>query len=749
MRSVSRTAKPLKRRLPGIAPLLAVLFFCPPVPAAGAENIRRVVVLYPTADGQPGSILFDQGLRSTFVTSSAEPVELYSEYLDSARFPEEQHQRLLAHYLRQKYAERKIDVVIPALAPSLDFALKYREEMFSGVPIVFGAIDQREVEARELGPGVVGVPMRMDLVPTLELALRLHPNARRVVVITGTAKTDTFWEAEARQSFRGYEGKLELVYLAGLPMDDLLKEVTTLPDESIILYLHVMRDGSGNAFTPAEVAERIAAVANAPVYGHIDSYLGRGIVGGSLLSFEAEGKNAALTASRILAGEKPESMPAPGAGENAYMFDWRQLRRWGISEESLPPGSVVRFRQPSFWDVYRWYIIGGVALCVIEALLILGLLLQRVYRRRAEQRFRQVVEAAPSGMIMVGPDGRIVLANAQTEALFGYRKEELLGRPVEMLVPERFRDKHAAQRARFFAAPASRAMGEGRDLFGRRKDGSEFPVEVWLNPVRAGVGFPVLASIIDITERRRAEESLRESQRELRALTGRLLQAQETERRRIARELHDDLNQSLSLLAVELDLLGQAPPGAEAAELCGRLDELSARVKQLSSAVHDLSHNLHPSKLEQLGLVAGVRGLCKEQVQAHGLEVEFNHRRMPPSIPDDTVLCLYRIAQEALRNVIKHSGARHVRVELSGSEDGVTLRVADDGVGFDLDAVDGHEGLGLVSMRERLYLVGGTMVIDSRPSAGTRIDVRVPLSTTGQGPSAQPGKVLQAQPSRI
>src|SRR5262249_50209376 len=156
----------------------------------------------------------------------------------------------------------------------------------------------------------------------------------------------------------------------------------------------------------------------------------------------------------------------------------------------------------------------------------------------------------------------------------------------------------------------------------RRKDGSEFPVEIGLSPVRTDTGLFVLASVTDVTERRQAVEGLRESQRELRVLTGRLLQAQETERRRIARELHDDLNQSLALLSVELDVLGQKPLDS-AAQLRGRVRELSARVKQLSSSVHDLSHQLHPSKLEQVGLLAGVRGLCLELAESHGLSIEF------------------------------------------------------------------------------------------------------------------------------
>lgn len=247
----------------------------------------------------------------------------------------------------------------------------------------------------------------------------------------------------------------------------------------------------------------------------------------------------------------------------------------------------------------------------------------------------------------------------------------------------------------------------------------------------------------DITERRQAEEGLRDSQRELRALTGRLLQAQETERRRIARDLHDDLNQSLSLLSVELDLLGQKPPQS-AAQLGGRLEELLARVKQLSSSVHDLSHQLHPSKLEQLGFVAAVRGLCQELTQSHSLPTAFTHREVPEAIPEDMALCLYRIAQEALGNVLKHSAARHARVELSGSANAIGLQIVDDGVGFDPTLADGKGGLGLVSMRERLRPVSGEIVIDSRPSGGTRIEVRIPLCASGQGDGA-----LQVPPARI
>jgi signal transduction histidine kinase len=603
--------------------LAAFLGLVPCTPAVGVESTRRVLVLYPVSDGQPGILLFDQSLRSIFRSSGREKIEVYNEFLDAARFADDRYQRQLAGFLNQKYAGRKIDLIIPALAPSLDFVLKYREELLPGVPVIYAAIEQREAKARNLGPGVIGVPMKVDLEATLEVALRLHPRTRRVAVVAGKSKTDSYWVAQAREAFRGYEGKVEFVYLIGLPLDELLREVAHLPDESLIYYLHLFADGRGETFVPAEVVEPLVKAANAPVYGNYATYVGRGLVGGRVVRFDAEGEKAARLALRVLSGERPEGIVLPEASENPYEFDWRQLRRWGIGEDALPPGSVVLYKRPSFWDLYRWQIIGVVSLSLIEALLIVVLLLERANRRRAE-------------------------------------------------------------------------------------------------------------------------EGLRVSQRELRALTGRLLQAQETERRRIARELHDDLNQGLALLAVRLDLLGQSPP-RPGGQLVDELKNLSDQVKQLSSTVHGLSTHLHPSKLEQLGLVAAVRGLCKELTQVHGLAIEFVDQPMPSSIPDDTALCLYRIAQEALQNAIKHGGARHARVVLSGDAGGVSLRIDDDGAGFDPAAVASQGGLGLVGMRERLHLVGGTIAIDSRPAAGTRIDVHVPLGATARGPEGAP----QSHPAGI
>jgi len=728
-----------------LAGVVAAVGFAPDA-AAQTDGSKLVVVIYPDeSDGAPGTILVNRALRSTFAGEAPWRVDVRNEYVSTSRSSDSDFMQAQVSLLRWKYAGRKVDLVVAGLSSGLDFTLRYREELFPGVPVVFVAVDHREVQARHLPPDVIGVPIRMDLDGTLDLALRLHPDARRVFVVAGNSPFDRKWADEARRVFRPREGRLEFVSLTGLPMDDLLARVAALPEQSLIYYLHIYQDGFGRQYVPAEALELLAAQANAPVYGHVDTYVGRGAVGGRVFTFEAEGESAARLGLRVLAGGRTESIGPAGESRNTDLFDWRQLRRWGIGADHLPPDSVVRYREPTFWDEYKWHVSGGVALCVAQGLLITGLCVQLVKRRRAEERFRRVVETAPAGMLLVDRDGTVVMANAQVERLFGYAREELLGRPVDLLLPEHEWERHRAERAGFFADPEVRPAGSGRELLGRRKDGTEFPMEVGLGPLRTPRGLFALASVTDLTARRRAEDELLASRRELQALTGRLLEAQEAERRRIARELHDDFNQNLALLSVELEVLARQPPADSPA---AELRRLAARVKELSSSVHALSHQLHPSKLEHLGLVAAVGGLCREVTLHHGLEVRFTNSGVADVSPG-AALCLYRIVQEALRNVVKHGRTDHAAVELRDGPDGLRLQVCDHGRGFDPASACGRGGLGLVSMRERLNLVGGEMTIESRPGGGTRIDVHVPAPPTpvrDGGPERAPDGILEYTP---
>jgi len=231
---------------------------------------------------------------------------------------------------------------------------------------------------------------------------------------------------------------------------------------------------------------------------------------------------------------------------------------------------------------------------------------------------------------------------------------------------------------------------------------------------------------------RGSERELRGSQAKLlgsydriRHLSRRLLNEQEAERARIARELHDDVNQQLTLLCIELDRLGADRLQVQSAE---RLSRAMATAQGISRSVRDLSHRLHPSKLKLIGLVAGLDSLRRDLSPAH-LSIDFAHHEVPTVIDQDLALCLFRVAQEALQNAVKHSDARHIWVGLTGGPSSLGLTIADDGKGFDVDNVS-NAGLGLISMRERVESVGGLLEIHATPASGTRLRVTVPIEVS-------------------
>jgi PAS domain S-box-containing protein len=231
---------------------------------------------------------------------------------------------------------------------------------------------------------------------------------------------------------------------------------------------------------------------------------------------------------------------------------------------------------------------------------------------------------------------------------------------------------------------------------------------------------------VDVTERKRAEQALQESQQELRALAGRLIHAEEAERKRISRELHDDLSQQLAMLAFDTGSLILTPP-ASVEEMKKPLRNLQTRVVQLSQDVRRISHGLHPSILEDLGLVAALSELCEEFSAKVGVEVMFEQEAVPNALPVEIASCLYHVAQESLHNVVKHAHASQVRLRATGSAEGIHLYIYDNGVGFDAEAGRSRHSLGIVSMKERVRLVQGEVSIHSQPGTGTEVKLFVPL----------------------
>lgn len=344
----------------------------------------------------------------------------------------------------------------------------------------------------------------------------------------------------------------------------------------------------------------------------------------------------------------------------------------------------------------------------------------------SEATVHALLETAAQAIMVATREGRITLANATTEKMFGYGRQELLGQPIEKLIPERMRERHVAHRAQWFAQPRNRPMDGSLELSGLRRDGTEFPIEVSLSYLHNREGLLGVAFISDITERKRNEETLLDYQKQLQHLAASLISAQEIENRELARELHDVFSQQLAALGMEVSTLLQS--AEMASPLTERLADLGKKIGRLADEIHRTSRQLHPAILEELGLEAALREECETFSQHSGIPARFTSVDLPAALPQEVSLCLYRVAQESLHNVRKHSGATQVNVRLTGAAESITLRVEDTGDGFDLDEARKTRGLGLISMEERVRLVNGKFNIRSQPGSGTLVEVFVPLN---------------------
>jgi PAS domain S-box-containing protein len=498
-----------------------------PMAGAAAQLPRSVLILDQSGRDSVWFDAFFSAFRSTLNTKSAVQVSVYAEHLDLSRFGGPRHDERLRIYLRDKFSERPIGVVVAQGSGALEFVLRSRAELWPGVPVIFAAVDEQTGKRLSFPPDVTGTLYRRPFRNLVAAARVLVPNLKRIALVG-----DPF----ERQAVRGhykqevplFAAEFELIDLMGLSMAELRRRVATLPRDTAIIYTAINIDGAGVAYRPYEGLATVAEVANRPIVVDVETNMGHGGAGGFVTTPVPVGEAAARLALRILDGEDASKIPVATGDFTRPVFDWRQLQRFGISESMLPPGSEIRFRSPSVWEQYRWYIIGAFAIITVQALLIVGLLLHRARRRRAENELRESQEfmelstsAGELGLWVRDLEHNDLWANPRLRSLFGFGENDVL----------RFEDIvdriHPDDRARVIAE-AEHAHQSGLSFEGEFRVVIPDGRERWVATRGRSVGEPGrsdahrMGVVFDITERKRAERDLNAALVEIRGLKERL-----------------------------------------------------------------------------------------------------------------------------------------------------------------------------------------------------------------------------------
>lgn len=370
-----------------------VVFFCLLAACTGmlhvsdghAADTKKVLVIFPEEGwSAPAYQTIYNAIKSVFDADDHMFVTLFGECLDLYLFSGVDRERSLVAFLQKKYAGVKFDLLMPVANSSLDFIMRHRDSLFPGTPMVYCkgvAVGENEMEHRS---DTTGTAVTCDIAGTIELARALRPGLKRIAVIAGTGLVDRFLLSTFHAAFKDYQGKLELIDLAGLPLDTLLTRVSGLPKATVIFYLSLSRDGAGRIFSSSATQKLVSQAANAPLFNLIDTALGYGSVGGRMTQLETMGRKSAQIARRVLSGTSVAAIPPEVISHNPAMLDGRELRRWGIDENLLPAGSIVRFRETPLWEIYRWWVIGTFAFICLQTLMIAVLVNALIKRKQAD-----------------------------------------------------------------------------------------------------------------------------------------------------------------------------------------------------------------------------------------------------------------------------------------------------------------------------------------------------------------------------
>ena len=618
---------------------------------------RRVLILHSFNYTFPATTIVSEAVRRRLLERFPQGLEIEAEFLDLARHADATHALRMANFLREKYANVHFDLVLVIGVSGIPFIMQYRDVVGPGVPVVFSDVTRSTYETLQLPPDITGVINNAYPAKTLELAERLQPGARRLVVIAGSGNVDRRWREIAREAIEAHDPKLETAYWSDLTYNALLADVSRLPSDTIVLLLTVFADSEGKRFIPRDVAAAVAKASAAPVYGLFDTYLGTGIVGSYTDTFESLGITAADMAFEILSGTDVTTLPPRANPRPAFRVDARALERWGLKQSNLPPGSVVLFKEPSLWNQHRGLVLGAVLVVGLQSLFVAALLVQRRRRRQAEislkeseERMTFTAASANVGLWQFDRTTNELWATEHCRAMFGLPSDVPLTRDrfVEAIHPEDRRMAVAAIR-------------QARNA--REPSVSHVRVVLpddqirWVS-VRArsflddhGASNQLSGIFVDITEQKTAEAEAELQHQEVTHLMrvsvlGELSGA-------IAHEVNQPLTAILSNAQAALYLLAQEPPNL--AEVRDALQDIVQEDNRAGEVIHRLRSLLKKGEtrsepVDINTLVNQTTALLRSELIGRRIVVDTNLADDLPALSGDAVQL-----QQVLLNLIMNA----------------------------------------------------------------------------------------------
>ena len=716
--------------------IFSSLLFIAPRSTPAAEVQKSVLLIYGTRSDMLANIVVDRAIRKELSEKFSVDLDIYSEYFETSPSPKEDFPLLLS-WLRRKYAGRTFDVVVPVGLTSLELVRDCGDELFRGAQVVYFGRRSEFESWRSDQPitGILAPQMEDQVRGTFAFIRAMQPKLHQLVVVTGKAGLDQDWEKAARHELMPFESQVEVTYLSGLSLESLETQIARLPTDAAVLFLSMNEDGIGRRLLRTQVLGQAVRAAAAPVYFVSSLYLDTGVVGGTLLDQEAMAVETAGIVGRLLGGDPIQDIPARQT-LLVPMVNWKALKRWGLDEDRLPPGTVIRYRDPSFWEVYKWHILGVVSLCFIEGGLILALLAQRANRRRAEiavlsgkRLLQATIDALNARVALLDQHGTIIAVNkpwkAFAEANHDQDSIKDIGFNYLDTCAENPECQEAALVSRGIRQLKSGEVDEFRCIYPSPRAIATFWFQIRMSQFEMYGATRIVVTYEDVTEIKEAHDAQQK-------VSGLLMQAQDDERRRIARELHDSTVQNL--VAIKADLNGIERESKQlSADATEMLKESVSLSNQVIRELRTLSYLLHPPFLDEAGLVPALTWFVRGFIQRSGIPVELMVLDEIGRLPTDIETALFRVVQESLTNIHRHSGGGRAVIWVTREKDNVTLRIMDDGHGFSLPATEDNlestvlPGVGIPGMRQRLRQLGGQLEIESGPQ-GTTVNAKICLS---------------------